>query len=1279
MSASCAKPTEGQWLCYKDLIRRWYLVDGMQLDEILTQLSHRGFIVTKNQLHYTMNKKWKIRKNIDENTWVQIDHHINKRKREGKESEVIYCGKRLKPETVKKETGRFRAMGIFAQLASKQSPMPELATDTLISICTPPSLSMEESKWPSTLPWLQFPAKDLRTILNNYMLKTPLNETVELGSLIPFACNRMGQLRTNMTQSGVSKLAAIIGMSIPESHPEEHLQRAQHLLSGSRDEKLYEYLSMVMYSLSNNFHNPQTQKEWQATVAILKSSGLLEVTVYPSGLKSWTIDAFLENLLRAAIKRASLPWTGQQDSTAIVKWLISLDQSRNIANKEIWSMFKMCSSLEAQMRLLELVEHLLETGNDANISISGHSALEIILDPDSGWSNTTVFRMTGLLLKHGAFIHLDQALNLAVQRWDKELIKMIVDHGADLAVEVESRSKFVYRATALSEAARIGLVETRFILELLVSQTSQTRIREYITADVLISAAVSGQLRVLCALCDINGTAVANYYGITPLYAAAYEGHLSICEVLFPIYRTYVSHTTHVFSSLYAASSNHHLEVIQFLIAQGVDVNASIKPIHAIKEADFAARLFQLTGYSNYYRDSLLGDYATISLDGVFNNPIHQASPKVIAACAIMLIKAGAKPSGREVNFAAQWLHRDLLSVSLAAGVKPKSNALQLALMHAYQESRKHDLFEIVTLLLQSGATFRGGELTLAIRIRDQTLIDILLAHGVPLLGGEVAEAIFQKNRHLVDLLLRSGAPLQGGEVMRAIHLREYDLLHLLLKFGTPLSNTDVTDAIFLQDHNLIDLLLKWGAPLSTENVSNAIRVRNYDLVDLLVRSGAPLSTTHLGEAIWTRSCDLVNLLIRSGIPLQGHELVSAMRLKDDALVDLLLEYGGSSSDIDVYGETALEIAIQVYYDFGVTRLFEAMPDSYDVGSLCVAIATRQNSIVQKLVLNRCTKFAKQELEVTAIAMAVELGDLDLLRSLLEQPQSCKCGPLPLIFTASGRFKHLEYHTTPVRAFTWGSPLAVLALKPIQGNSEIEACTQLLNYGFQPDGLTWIVAAAVGNLAFIKILLDNNQRYKTGNIGDGNDYSYEQIPLSYAVRQQNKELVGLLLKAGADVNNRSEPYEFSALQLAAKLGDFEMVRYLVEAGADVNCPPTATLGATALQFAAIKGDLTVAKYLLNNGADVNALPAEENGRTALEGAAEWGQLDMLALLIANGAEKTGKEPQRNFVRAVKRAMKEGYHTAASFLKQTLGWSEEDENLFQNDKSCYIDSWRFMLM
>ncbi|KAK5628355.1 hypothetical protein RRF57_004070 [Xylaria bambusicola] len=354
MSPSCQKPTEEQWLHYKAQIRYWYLVEEMQLGKIVDQLINLGFTVTFrtlmadriNELHYKLNKKWKFRKNIDKDTWVKIDHRISKRKREGKDSEVIYCGKRLKPETVKKETDRHRDMSIFAQLVSRQPPSPQVPTDALISICTPPSLSIDvkEIEWPRTLPWLNFPAKELRALLPTHM-KSQYNEEILPEALISFTCGGQNRLRIN--ELGVSKLAAIIGMSIPESYPDEQLQRAQYLLSGSPEEKLYEYLSIVLYGLSNNSHDLNKKENWQAMMVILKASGLLEIKSYPKRLKSWTIEAFMEKLFLTAIKRLFNPDFDDVDSITVIKWLLNLGQNPNVAATTIWYRIEGCRSRSA--------------------------------------------------------------------------------------------------------------------------------------------------------------------------------------------------------------------------------------------------------------------------------------------------------------------------------------------------------------------------------------------------------------------------------------------------------------------------------------------------------------------------------------------------------------------------------------------------------------------------------------------------------------------------------------------------------------------------------------------------------------------------------------------------------------------------------------------------------------------------------------------------------------------------------------------------------------------
>ena len=364
-------------------------------------------------------------------------------------------------------------------------------------------------------------------------------------------------------------------------------------------------------------------------------------------------------------------------------------------------------------------------------------------------------------------------------------------------------------------------------------------------------------------------------------------------------------------------------------------------------------------------------------------------------------------------------------------------------------------------------------------------------------------------------------------------------------------------------------------------------------------------------------------------------------------------------SDTDKFGTTALEAAIQSQHAPSLTRFFKMMPGIYDAGALCASIATEQNTITEQLITNRGNKPIDHELEATAIALAADSGNLGLLRSLLKHPPSCKFGPMPLT-PERGSIKRLEYNRTDSSSYLVGGPLALVARKNL--DEVIEVCSELLKKGFQPDRLTWAMATYSNNLAFARFLLSHNQVYKGYHEHDPNQ-SEIPTPLDWAIGHNNKEFVTLLLRAGAEVNEEMTLTRgfVSPLQLAVTVGDLEMVRCLVDAGANVNGLPAFKNGGTALQSAALHGHLVIAKYLLDLGAQVNAMPSRYDGRSALEAAAEYGRLDMLELLLASGAQKTGN-CHRLYVRAVTRATVRGHHTAANLLKQSLGWSEQDEKM-----------------
>ena len=74
----------------------------------------------KSQLEYKLNR-WGFKPNIDKSTWQRIDRKIKKRKRDGKESEVIHNSKRLKPAKIARETNRYRDWACFTGAISSPS------------------------------------------------------------------------------------------------------------------------------------------------------------------------------------------------------------------------------------------------------------------------------------------------------------------------------------------------------------------------------------------------------------------------------------------------------------------------------------------------------------------------------------------------------------------------------------------------------------------------------------------------------------------------------------------------------------------------------------------------------------------------------------------------------------------------------------------------------------------------------------------------------------------------------------------------------------------------------------------------------------------------------------------------------------------------------------------------------------------------------------------------------------------------------------------------------
>lgn len=202
-------------------------------------------------------------------------------------------------------------------------------------------------------------------MLNNHMKITLDIEKIQRAALIPAIFHQGVIGAMNAVQFSVSKLAAVIGALMPESYPQESLQRAQSLMDGSQKEFLFEAVSMVAYALSNNVLQIHREDGWREITSILKTSGLFEMHVNLKTLKSHTINGFMENLYNAAIFGMihAKETADDRENMALLHWLLAAGQSPALPHQvSFWSLYGPMNRPAG----LELVSHLLEAGADAD-------------------------------------------------------------------------------------------------------------------------------------------------------------------------------------------------------------------------------------------------------------------------------------------------------------------------------------------------------------------------------------------------------------------------------------------------------------------------------------------------------------------------------------------------------------------------------------------------------------------------------------------------------------------------------------------------------------------------------------------------------------------------------------------------------------------------------------------------------------------------------------------------------------------------------------------------
>ena len=565
--------------------------------------------------------------------------------------------------------------------------------------------------------------------------------------------------------------------------------------------------------------------------------------------------------------------------------------------------------------------------------------------------------------------------------------------------------------------------------------------------------------------------------------------------------------------------------------------------------------------------------------------------------------------------------------------------------------------FEMVELLLRSGARLTRSTLVFAVSSGNHHLMQMLLERGADVNSHHkdclrlarfkttpLAEAIRLQNPETIGLLQQYDTFRLDDDtqflaaIVAASEVGNITFIERLIQIGGQARATEMGYALAIaisdgQDE-AVTMLIDAGADFNVINpevgppLIEAIERHNAGLVHLLLEAGAVTDYDPnargdtLRRAVRWGDHSIVKSLILAGAEVcgvdnsRGTPLTQAVERHDQALVQLLLDAGADVNSAD-HGRAAIDYAL-VKGDISMAcYLLKYGADPRDTPRLGKAMVESPEFLELLLKQHRMRhSYFPVKFGCNALIKAIELGDENAIRMMLERGLDAN-SLTPIVYDDGNS-------PTP----TGNSDDACSPFERAIINSTVDVIELFLQKGCNPNSIVFEAS-----------------RYQ--------DVGYRSTGFLVAISTRNVSKVKLLHRYGADVNFPAHTrVKRTPLQEAAAAGSIDMVELLIRLGAEVNAPAAQRSGGTALQFAAIGGYIPIACLLLNAQADVNAPASRVNGRMALEGAAEHGRLDMLQILLNAGAGNGGRD-QGQFTRAIELARDQEFDHIADFLENYL--------------------------
>jgi ankyrin repeat protein len=609
----------------------------------------------------------------------------------------------------------------------------------------------------------------------------------------------------------------------------------------------------------------------------------------------------------------------------------------------------------------------------------------------------------------------------------------------------------------------------------------------------------------------------------------------------------------HLTTAIQRAALVDNVELVQFLLSEGADINAcpwdgckdkirshltvpwcdvTYCEDHENDEFDYQEVMTALQAAVFNQNATLvrvvLGADADVNARGCGDTPLQLAAAKGDAKICNILLRYGADVNapadahyGRTaLQAAARTGDCELVQQLLHAGADVNAIASPTGGRTALQAAVEHGSIELVKILIVA-----GGDINVAAsEIAGRTCLQAAAEHS---------------HVELVQLLLGAGAYVNSP--------------------AAPRGTSALVAAIKMHDFGIVALLIEAGADVNAHCASTSYIIQD--------KTGE----TPLEAAAGRGLVKIATMLLNAGAQVNSHTVGSeftalgyALRFSRAEMVRLLLDHGADLNACipNKSPSTPLGVALRGF-DINleiVSALIDAGADFNGTPSIQLA-ATAGNIQAVQLLLKAGAD------ESAALQDAIKTRDVDLIKFLIEVGADVNAPASP----RRGRTalqEAIRIHDINLIKFL------------IEAGADVNAPAS------QIWGRTALQEAIrIHDINLIKFLIEA-----------GADVNAPASPIrartafQQAARDGTIEVLRLLLAHGADVNAPAAwPGGMTALFGAASRGHLKMVVMLLEAGAHVNAPPSTECELTALDAAAMYGHLDIVVLLLKNDDDAEGI------------------------------------------------------------------------------------------